>query len=186
LAARGHRVTLLRGVQSTHATPCPGAALRAFTTTEDLGAKLGALASEPVDAVFHAAAVSDFKFGKIWRRTPQGELIEVRSGKIPTQGGVLLAELVATPKLLAQLRGWFPNALLVGWKYEVEGDRARALAAARQQVAACRTDACVANGPAYGRGFGLVRADAEPLDLPDAGALFEALAGLLEARQPAR
>lgn len=183
LAARGHRVTLLRGQASAYAITCAEVTLQTFTTTDDLGAKLAALASEPVDAVFHAAAVSDFRFGNIWRRTPTGELIEVRAGKIPTREGALLAELVPTPKLLPRLREWFPRALLVGWKYEVEGGRASVLAAAAQQLAECGTDACVANGPAYGNGFGLVRPRIEPVHLPDARALFEALAGLLEGRR---
>ncbi|MDW8308548.1 MAG: phosphopantothenoylcysteine decarboxylase [Verrucomicrobiales bacterium] len=182
LAARGHRVTLLRGEASSQAMPCAGVALQTFSTTEDLGVKLAALAGESVDAVFHAAAVSDFKFGKIWQRMASGELIEVRAGKIPTREGALLAELMPTPKLLARLRTWFPGALLVGWKYEVDGDRASALAAAAHQVAECRTDACVVNGPAYGEGFGLVRPNVGPVHLPEAGALLEVLAGLLEVR----
>lgn len=183
LAARGHRVTLLRGQASAYAITCAEVTLQTFTTTDDLGAKLAARASEPVDAVFHAAAVSDFRFGNIWRRTPTGELIEVRAGKVPTREGALLAELVPTPKLLPRLREWFPRALLVGWKYEVEGGRASVLAAAAQQLAECGTDACVANGPAYGNGFGLVRPRIEPVHLPDSRALFEALAGLLEGRR---
>lgn len=186
LAARGHRVTLLRGEASAYAITCAEVTLHPFTTTEDLGAKLAALASDSVDAVFHAAAVSDFKFGKIWRRTASGELIEVRAGKIPTREGALLAELLPTPKLLPRLRGWFPRAVLVGWKYEVEGNRASALAAAAEQLAESRTDACVANGPAYGEGFGLVRPDAGAAHLPDSRALFEALADLVEARGSAR
>lgn len=186
LAARGHRVTLLRGEQSVYAVTCAEVTLQTFTTGEDLGAKLAALASESVDAVFHAAAVSDFRFGALWRRTAQGELQPVRAGKIPSRDGALLAELLPTPKLLPRLREWFSRALLVGWKYEVEGDRASALAAATRQLTECGTDACVANGPAYGEGFGLVRAGCAPMHLAESRALFEALAGLLEARRPQR
>ena len=42
-----------------------------FTTTANLREHLQALATQPVDAVFHAAAVSDFTFGKVWRRSPE-------------------------------------------------------------------------------------------------------------------
>jgi hypothetical protein len=46
---------------------------------------------------------------------------------------------------------------------------------AERQIAECLTDACVANGPAYGEGFALVRTDGENAHLPDAATLFEAL-----------
>jgi phosphopantothenoylcysteine decarboxylase/phosphopantothenate--cysteine ligase len=69
---------------------------------------------------------------------------------------VLLAELLPTPKIIVRLRAWFPKARLVGWKYEVEGDRDSALKAAAAQLTESRTDACIANGPAYGDGFGFV------------------------------
>ena len=49
----------------------------------------------------------------------------------------------------------------MGWKYEVEGERARVVRLAEKQIAECHTDACVANGSAYGAGFGLVREGGE-------------------------
>jgi phosphopantothenoylcysteine decarboxylase/phosphopantothenate--cysteine ligase len=100
----------------------------------------------------------------------------MQAGKISTRQGTLLAELVPTPKIIAELREWFPRARLVGWKYEVEGDRAAVIQLAQRQIAECRTDACIANGPAYGRGFGLVRGGSrECLHLQDMAALFTAL-----------
>src|SRR5215471_5534034 len=158
LAARGHEVTLLIGQQATWRGERQAGKVETFTTTADLQDKLRATAAEKVDAVFHAAAVSDFGFGKIWLRSPGGELEEVRTGKISTRQGTLTAELVPTPKIIAGLREWFPKALLVGWKYEVDGDRAGVLQLAQQQIAECKTNACVANGPAYGVGFGVVQA----------------------------
>src|SRR5262249_48486126 len=131
--------------------------------------------AESPDAVFHAAAVSDFTFGKTWLRSTDGALTEVKSGKISTRQGTLLAELVPTPKIIAELRDWFPKARLVGWKYEVEGDRAGVVRLAQRQIVECRTDACVANGKAYGDGFGLVRANGECEQLADQAVLFEAL-----------
>ncbi|MCX7722834.1 MAG: DNA/pantothenate metabolism flavoprotein domain protein [Verrucomicrobiae bacterium] len=189
LAARGHDVTLLIGQQAGAQVRLAQAAaqlgehriqrVEIFSTTSDLSAKLAALASEPIAAVFHAAAVSDFAFGKVWVRTPEGEFIEARRDKIPTELGTVLAELVPTPKLIARLREWFPNARLVGWKYEVEGTRAEALKRAKQQIDECRTDACVANGPAYGAGFGLVLATGQVAHLPGESELFERLEFLI-------
>jgi phosphopantothenoylcysteine decarboxylase/phosphopantothenate--cysteine ligase len=179
LTARGHEVTLLIGAQATFGGGSKAQHVQSFTTTADLGERLQALARGTAGAVFHAAAVSDFTFGKIWLRSPTGELSEMHSGKISTRQGTLLAELVPTPKLIGQLRPWFSSARLVGWKYEVDADRTAALRMAEQQIADCRTDACVVNGPAYGEGFGLVRSGGTPLHLKDLPALFEAFAGIL-------
>jgi phosphopantothenoylcysteine synthetase/decarboxylase len=146
-----------------------------FTTTADLRDRLRALAGQPVDAVLHAAAVSDFGFGKVWARAADGQLTEIKSRKISTHHGSLLAELIPTPKIIAGLRAWFPKARLVGWKYEVDGERAGVMRLAAQQIAEHRTDACVANGPAYGEGFGLVTTDGRHVHLADASALFQRL-----------
>ncbi len=144
---------LLLGRLATHPGAAKAGRVERFSTTADLRERLSARAPQPVDAVFHAAAVSDFTFGKIWTRGAEGQLSEVHSGKIPTTDGTVLAELLPTPKIIAELRQWYPQARLIGWKYEVEGDRQRVLALAEQQLAACRTNACVANGRAYGPGF---------------------------------
>ncbi len=174
LSARGHDVTLLIGQLATYPGERQARRVETFTTTNDLRERLKNLAGESPDALFHAAAVSDFGFGKIWRRAEGGELSEVKSGKISTGAGTLLAELVPTPKIIAELRGWHPRAQLTGWKYEVEGDRAGVIALGEKQIAQCRTDACVVNGRAYGEGFGLV-AGGKCVHLRDTAALFDAL-----------
>ncbi len=179
LTAHGHETTLLIGQKASYRGECHARRIETFTTTANLHDRLGALASQSVDAVFHAAAVSDFAFGKVWRRAPHGELAEVQGGKISTRQGTLLAELAPTPKIIAQLREWYPWAWLVGWKYEVDGGRAGAIRLAERQIADCRTDACVANGPAYGAGFGLVRAGGTHTHLPDTAALFAAMEELI-------
>jgi phosphopantothenoylcysteine synthetase/decarboxylase len=176
LTDRGHNVTLLRGEQATYCGERKALRVKTFSTTADLMTQLQALAKLDLGAVFHAAAVSDFKFGKIWQRSEQGELSEITAGKISTRQGTLLAELQPTPKIITRLREWFPSAKLVGWKFEVDGDRASVIRAAEKQLRDCRTDACVANGPAYGPGFGLVTAKSAPLDLPGTDELFAALA----------
>ncbi|MBC8096634.1 MAG: DNA/pantothenate metabolism flavoprotein domain protein [Akkermansiaceae bacterium] len=175
LTARGHDVTLLIGEQATFAGPRQVNRVETFTTTTDLRDWLQAQAGAKVGAIFHAAAVSDFMFGKIWLRPAQGEMTEVKSGKISTRQGTLLAELVPTPKILSGLRDWFPQTQIVGWKYEVDGDRATVIAASARQLHECLTDACVANGAAYGEGFGLVTPNGKCVHLADAAALFETL-----------
>lgn len=175
LTGHGHDVTLLIGQQATWRGERQAGRVETFTTTADLQARLERWSGEPVDAVFHAAAVSDFTFGKIWLRPAAGELSEIKSGKISTRAGTLLAELVPTPKIIAGLRSLFPQAKLVGWKYEVDGDRVSVVRAAENQLRECRTDACVANGPAFGPGFGLVNGPGQCLQLSDTAQLFDAL-----------
>ncbi|MGA2747256.1 MAG: phosphopantothenoylcysteine decarboxylase [Verrucomicrobiota bacterium] len=180
LAARGHEVVLLRGHYSTCPAPPPALAegTHIFTTTADLCQRLRSLGQGRADAVFHAAAVSDFAFGKIWRRSKDGALEEVRSAKIPTGEETTLAELVPTPKIIGELRGWFPNAFLAGWKYELEGDCAQALARGARQLEANRTDVCVVNGRAYGDGYGLVTGPGKCDHLLDKETLFIRLLAL--------
>jgi len=148
LAQRGHRVIALRGTGSTasadslvheHIRVVP------FTTTEDLRAELeNASRQEQVGAVFHAAAVSDFY------------LPGAGSGKIATREGALTLTLEPTPKLLPNMRKWFPGAVITGWKFEASGDSESVLTAGRTQIADCATDLCVMNGPSYGEGFGVL------------------------------
>lgn len=156
LVERGHEVTLLCGHYATYREKQKAQKILPFDTTADLAEKLRLLGDENVDVVFHAAAVSDFGFGKVFERTENGELREVISPKISTRSGTLLTELVPTPKILSQLRGWFPKSRIIGWKYELEGNRNDVLRKAIQQIRENKSDACVANGRAYGFGFGIV------------------------------
>jgi phosphopantothenoylcysteine synthetase/decarboxylase len=175
LAARGHNVMLLLGEQATYAGERRARKVEFFSTAADLRAKLKALSAKKVDAVFHAAAVSDFSFGRIFAPDAANKLAEVKARKISTRQGKLLVELLPTPKIIVELRGWFPRAKIVGWKFEADGKRADAVAAARRQLAECATDLCVLNGPAYGEGFGLLGKKGEPAHLPSPPVLFDAL-----------
>jgi len=175
LRERGHDVTLLLGEQATYRNERQQSQACIFTTTENLRAQLQALSKQRVDAVFHAAAVSDFTFGKVWLRSPSGETTAIKSGKISTREGTLLAELLPTPKIIAELRQCYPTARLVGWKYEVEGGRDDVIRLALRQIAECQTDCVVANGRAYGEGFGLVSGDGSVVHFRDKPALFDAL-----------
>jgi phosphopantothenate---cysteine ligase (CTP) len=175
LEGRGHKVSLLIGEQATYRGENRPPNTQVFTTTADLLHRLQALSYAGVEAVLHCAAVSDYAFGRIWVRSASGEMVETKSGKISTREGVLLAELLPTPKIIAELRGWYPKATLVGWKFEVEGNRDDVIALARRQISECRTNASVANGRAYGEGFGLVTNGGNCVHVPDTAALFPAL-----------
>lgn len=179
LVGRGHEVELLRGHYSTCQIELKAQRTQVFTTAADLRRRLQKLRSRKPAAVFHAAAVSDFTFGKIWSRAADGGLKEIKSPKFSTHGGPVLAELVPAPKIISKLRGWFPGAQLVGWKYELEGSRAHAVARGAEQVADNKTDACVINGRAYGAGFGLLTGSGKCRHLPDKNGLFDALERLL-------
>ncbi len=180
LVARGHQVTLLISVQATYGGERRAQRVEVFTTTANLREKLQSLSAKKVNAVFHTAAVSDFCFGRIRLQSPHGKLTEIKSKKIPTGEGTLLVELVPTQKIITELRAWFPAAKLVGWKFEAEGERPDAIRAAEQQLIQCLTDACVANGPAYGEGFGLITRSRH-VPLADPPRLFDALEKLMQA-----
>ena len=168
LAEAGHQVIALRGTGST----ADHSALNEdcyrvipFTTTENLGRELEQLGGkEKIGAIFHAAAVSDFF------------LPGAGSGKIPTSNGTLTLTLEPTPKLLPLMRGWFPDARIIGWKFEASGDQNTALAAGHDQIAACSTDACVVNGPSYGEGFGAISKSGGLTHLADRSTLCDFLA----------
>jgi len=180
LAGQGHEVELLRGHYSAPEVRARARAAQEFTTSTNLMRRLQGMVSPGVGAIFHAAAVSDFTFGKFWQKGKGRDLVEIKSRKISTHGGLVLAELMPTPKIISHLREWFPQARLIGWKYEVDGDQAQAIALAEQQLRENSTDACVANGPAYGPGFGLVRGRGRCLHLSDKNALFHALDNLIK------
>jgi hypothetical protein len=121
----------------------------------------------PPNAIFHAAALCDFQVASI----------EGAAGvkKIPTRDGALTLHLEPAPKILPRLREWFPGAFIVGWKYELDGDRPAALAKGAAQIRECRTDACVVNGSAYGEGFGILLPNGTLTEVADKRGLADAL-----------
>ena len=181
LAGEGHEVILLRGTLATHTEQPAGVTIEVFTTTDDLEKKLECLAKlQPkVEVVFHTAAVSDFTAGAVLQKSADGKLTPLRKGKVSTRDGSLLLELRPTQKIISHLRAWFSNAQLVGWKYEVDGDRDSAFSQAQLQLADNATDICVINGPAYGKGFGLLKkGDEAAKHLANGKELFDALTRL--------
>ena len=129
--------------------------------------------------MFHAAAVSDFAVGQVFRRADDGQLKPLNAGKHSTRDGDMLLELKPTPKIIASLREWFAEALLVGWKYEVDGDRDSALGQGQTQIVENQTNGCVVNGPCLRRRFRVaVERDHPAEHLADKAELFNKLAGL--------
>jgi phosphopantothenoylcysteine synthetase/decarboxylase len=165
LKEAGWEVICLRGEGSTFPAPA-GIDVRVFSTNDSLAALAQNLPAVP-KAIFHAAALCDFQVASI----------EGGSGmkKIPTRDGALTLHLEPAPKILPRLREWFPQAFIVGWKYELDGDRSAALAKAAAQIRECRTDACVVNGAAYGEGFGILLPDGTLTEVADKRGLATAL-----------
>lgn len=159
LVKHGAKVTLLKSEAATFPGRSQAHQLLPFNTTENLGAILKSLSSAKPFVIFHAAAVSDFAFGRVFTRSTNGKLLPVQAGKFTTRYDALLAELIPTPKILPRLRRWFPAAKIIGWKYETDGNRDDVIAKGRAQLREARSDAVVLNGPAYGTGYGLLSAD---------------------------
>ncbi len=166
LAAAGFEVVCFRGEGATFPPP-EGCDVRPFTTNASLAAGLQDLGRPPA-AVFHAAALSDF--------TVAG--IEGADGrhKLTSRGGDVRLTLTPAQKVLPRMRGWFPNARIVGWKYELDGTRDDAVARGAAQLAEARTDACVVNGTAFGEGFGCLLPGGNLALLPDKPGLAAHLA----------
>ncbi|MDA1273706.1 MAG: DNA/pantothenate metabolism flavoprotein domain protein [Verrucomicrobia bacterium] len=183
LASQSHRVTLLRGYYSIFRERPNCSQVIEFTTPEDLLNRFASLSGDSVDAVYHAAAVGDFEFGKAWIRSPTGEMKEVPAKKLPSRQAGLLVELNPTPKIIKHLRALFSETRLVGWKYEIDGTRNSAIDQGKQQISENRTNACVVNGPAYGAGFGIVTDSGIYNHQPNSEALFRTLEENLRSMQ---
>jgi phosphopantothenate---cysteine ligase (CTP) len=147
LAQAGHQVELLLGQGATFLWP--GA--KRFATNDELERLLTEVKSgASTDYVFHAAALTDFRIKSV-----QVDQMPQSGSKITSDAGSVWLELVAQPKLIAGLRGRFPRAQIVGWKYEHDLSRAELLEEAGQQIQRNSTDACVVNGRSFGPGFGI-------------------------------
>lgn len=175
LASIGHTVELLLAESVAWYPECPGVQVTRFTTTASLQSLFRERSSPAPLALFHAAAVSDFECAGTHERRPDGTLVPLKAGKLSTRDGTLWIELKPTPKILPQLRGWFPSARITGWKFETDGTRTDVMSRVARQFSESRNDACVANGPAYGDGFGWVRPDGSVHHFVDRPALLRAL-----------
>jgi len=162
LHAAGFEVVCLRGEMATHPAPRDLAVIP-FSTNSSLERELEKLPEAPA-VIFHAAALCDF--------TVSGMSGPASGKKIRSDASELILTLIPAGKILPLLRPLFSEALIVGWKYELEGTRDEAITRARSQISHARTDACVVNGSAYGAGFGLVESGSDAIGyLPDKAAL---------------
>jgi phosphopantothenoylcysteine synthetase/decarboxylase len=152
LAKAGHEVYCLKGSGATHRDPQAPCVVRRFGTNDDLLNLFRDLAKEQsIGAVFQVAALCDYKV----RRVTDEQGNSCQSAKIASRSGALSIELEPATKVLPQLRRLFPNAVLVGWKYELAGTREEAIGRAERQLKEAGVTACIVNGKAFGKGFGL-------------------------------
>lgn len=154
LSEYGWSVSCFKSTDATYRNPeGQGIALRKFTTNQDLRERLEEEPNpEEIDIVFHAAALSDYEVTGV--QTLEGQPIE--GLKISSDHAALAVILNPAPKLLPDLQSIFPKARIVGWKFEMEGDRASALERGLEQIRHNGTSLCVVNGLAFGEGFGIL------------------------------
>lgn len=152
LTRAGYDVFCFKGTGATYRDPVAPCHVERFDTNDDLlGLLAGASASGDVAAVFHAAALCDYRVKRVDDESGQS----CHSAKIASRSGALTIRLEPATKVISKMRGLFPRSVLVGWKYELAGTRQDALGKAYRQIEENDIDACVVNGRAYGDGFGL-------------------------------
>jgi phosphopantothenoylcysteine synthetase/decarboxylase len=163
LAAQGHRVQCLRGDMATWPAPAAPVEVISFSTNDHLLSRLQSLAEpEKVNVVLHAAALADFTVRR-----------DSTARKLCSRSGELMLTLMPATKLISRLRALFPAAKIVGWKYELDGTREDVISRGQSQIANNRTDACILNGAAYGRGFGALLPDGSCTHLKGSAALCD-------------
>src|SRR5215210_5047439 len=127
LARAGHEVLCFKGVGAVCPLEVTAARVIPFTTNDHLQGLLHRTAEESrPGAVFHTAALSDFKVAKVSTSDER----PLDSPKISSRQGAIRLTLEPARKLIAGLRALFPHALIVGWKYELNGARDAAISQA--------------------------------------------------------
>lgn len=172
LQERGYDVICFRGEGSTAAAPT-GVEMQSFSTNDSLAQAFQALSRQP-NLILHAAALCDFKVASV-------EGADLRE-KISSRKGGITIHLQPAPKILPQLREWFPQALIVGWKYELDGQRADAIESGARQLRETGSDVCVLNGKAYGEGFGILFRDLSLRHCSDKKTLAQALIEIFDKK----
>jgi phosphopantothenate---cysteine ligase (CTP) len=158
---RGHHVTLLTSHPETAANPDADARWRvlAYRTFDDLAVLLETeITRGDLDAVFHAAAVSDYLCAGIYSRDAgtafadgrwlgdRPGMIDRAAGKVKSDESELWLRLVRAPKLVDRIREpWGFTKLLVKFKLEVGISEAELEAIGERSRVQSRADLIVAN-----------------------------------------
>ena len=175
LIQNGFDIVCFRGEGSTVAPPAD-VDVRPFSTNDSLASALKSMPATSPDVIFNAAALCDYVVDRV-----DGVAMQK---KISSRGGDISIHLKPAAKILPCFRDWFPRAWIVGWKYELDGNRSDALARAAAQIRETRSDACVVNGQAFGSGFGILLPDGTLAPAESKKELAEALVALfLKSRQ---
>ena len=158
LAARGHKVDAAHRRIGDLAGERKAQRVEIFSTTADLRAKLKSFSGKKVDAIFHAAAVSDFAFGKIFapdaaENWPKSS----RRKKFPRAAETCSWNLCRRRKSLRNCAAGFRKTKIVGWKFEADGRRADAIARGRKANRGLRDGFVRGERPGLRQGFGLVQ-----------------------------
>jgi phosphopantothenoylcysteine synthetase/decarboxylase len=178
LVRSGHEVFCFKGYGAVYPGPGSECHVAQFTTNDDLLHLLTqTAAAHEIGAVFHAAALCDYKVGAV--RDDQGRTCD--SPKIASRAGALTLTLVPSTKVISRLREIFPGSVIVGWKYELAGTPIDAMIKASRQLADNGTDICILNGRAYGAGFGICRNTGLILECRDKQNLVKHLSSQIEA-----
>jgi hypothetical protein len=164
-------VTCFKGSGATHRDPTGERLnLKRFQTNGDLLEGLLAIPDpDKVQVVFHAAALVDYEVTDILG--PDNKPLALR--KIPSFFPEVRIVLKPAFKVLPRMEDVFPEARVVGWKFEMEGDRRSALGCAKAQLDLCKTTLCILNGAAFGEGFGIVSESGLIAEVPTREGLSE-------------
>jgi phosphopantothenate---cysteine ligase (CTP) len=163
LATSGHEVLCLRGTGATAPPPEPPVAVKPFFGNSELEILLAGEAGNH-DVVLHLAALADFLPSQV--ETESGAFPASKAGKIRSDSKEMVVRFLRAPKLISNLRTWFPRAHIIGWKYEVEGDEPGILLLGKRQIEQNRLDATVLNGPAVGERMIYLPADGASQTFP--------------------
>lgn len=155
LTTDGHEVYCLKGEAATYTGACIAKHLIPFSTNDDLVEKLKSISAQgEIGAVLHCSALCDFKVKRV--QTVDGEALTER--KVSSRAGDLMILLEPASKVIGHLREFFPKAQIIGWKYELDGTQADALAKGQKQIRENGTDLCIVNGRAFGKSFAVSEA----------------------------
>lgn len=132
----GSAEALLRAELALARHPAPPRLTREeYTGTRNLEARVARWATtHPAGVLLHSAAVGDY------------ELADATTTKIPSGQAEIVLRLTPAPKILDQIRGWAPDAVIVSFKAGRPGLTPEELEAiARAQLHRSRSDLVFAN-----------------------------------------